>query len=102
MRTEWNVGPVGAVHYGLFFGDALVAKGPRQTSVDALAEIAAEANAYPRLISERQEMLAALQEAAKVIQLARRYFPKTVKHADRFTLENTCATVGAAIAKVQP
>ena len=42
-------------------------------------------------------MLEALEFAAQLIPIARRYFPKSIKNRDRFNLENTCATIGKAI-----
>jgi hypothetical protein len=46
-------------------------------------------------------LVAALEVAAKLVQTARQYFPKSVKHADRFALELTCADINAALAKVR-
>jgi len=40
----------------------------------------------------------ALEETAKLIPLARRQFPKSVSHSDRFALEVTCAAVAKALA----
>lgn len=49
------------------------------------------------LISNAPKMLQALEDCQRLIQIARQYFPKSVKNANKFTLENTCATVGKAI-----
>ena len=54
-----------------------------------------------RAVNSHEEMLEALKEAQKVISLAREYFPKSVRHADKFSLENTCATIGSAIAQAE-
>ena len=58
-----------------------------------------EANA--RLIAAAPELLAALQLAVKLIPVARRHFPKSVRNGDKFDLENACATITAAIAKTK-
>lgn len=64
--TEWRVAPAGAVHFGLFFGETMIAKATKRAgNYDALAEIAAEANSYPRLARERDELVAALVAIAK-------------------------------------
>ena len=57
----------------------------------------AEARANASLIASAPDMLEALEYAAEVIDLARRYFPKSIRHSDRFQLENACATIGKAI-----
>jgi len=46
-------------------------------------------------------LLAACEEAAQIIKTARQYYPTSIRNADTFALENTCATVGAAIAKAK-
>ena len=51
-----------------------------------------------RLIAAAPDLLAACEEAAQIIKTARQYFPKSMHNADAFALENTCATVTAAIA----
>ena len=56
-----------------------------------------EAEANARFIAAAPEMLDALQFAAQLIPIARRYFPKSIKNRDSFTLELTCATIGKAI-----
>ena len=43
---------------------------------------------YERLILTAPDMLEALHEALKVMQLAKRYFPKSIKNPDKFTLLN--------------
>lgn len=47
------------------------------------------------------DMYEALKEAAKLIELARQFFPKSMHNSDKFQLENTCAAIGKAIAKVE-
>jgi hypothetical protein len=54
-----------------------------------------------RLISAAPDMYEALKEADKLIGLARQYFPKSMHNNDKFQLENTCAAIGKAIAKVE-
>ena len=57
-----------------------------------------ESNA--RLIAAAPELLAALIEARSVLETASRYFPKSVKNSDRFSLLNVLANaVEPAIAK---
>lgn len=36
----------------------------------------------------------ALNAASSLVEVARRYFPKSIQNHDRFQLENTCATIG--------
>jgi len=54
-----------------------------------------EANA--QLMVTSPKMLEALEYCQKVIEIARHYFPKSIKNSDSFMLENCCATVGKAI-----
>ena len=57
-----------------------------------------EANA--RLIAAAPDMLQALKDALEIFQTAKRYFPKSVRNADRFNLINIEAnSVRNAIAK---
>lgn len=53
--------------------------------------------ANARMIAAAPEMLSALRLAAELIETARKHFPKSIKHADTFTLENVNATIGKAI-----
>lgn len=45
--------------------------------------------------------LAALLAAAEIIKTARRYFPKAIKHRDKWALELTNAEIGKAITKIE-
>lgn len=48
------------------------------------------------------DLLAACKDAAELCQLARRYFPKSIKNSDTFHLLNVEAnSIRAAIAKVE-
>lgn len=59
-----------------------------------------EALANARLIAAAPEMLEALNHALEIIQLAKQYFPKDVRHSDRFHLLNIEAnSIRPAIAK---
>lgn len=58
-----------------------------------------EANA--RLIASAPEMLEALEYAYKFVTIARKYFPRSIKHGDRLNLEIACATIGNAIHKAK-
>jgi hypothetical protein len=53
------------------------------------------------LCAAAPDMYEALKEASKLIDLARQYFPKSIHNSDKFQLENTCATIGKALAKVE-
>ena len=53
------------------------------------------------LFAAAPEMFEALKAAAEIIKTARQYFPKSIKHRDRFALENTGATIGAALHAVK-
>ena len=46
-------------------------------------------------------LVEACEEAEQIIKTARQYFPKSMRNADAFALENTCATVTAAIANAK-
>jgi len=68
------------------------------------AYIVTACNEYPQAlakIDEQQRRIAelegALRDAEKLIRIARNYFPKSIKQADKFQLENTCATIGKAL-----
>ncbi len=54
-----------------------------------------EANA--RLIAAGPANLEQLRDAAELLQLARKYFPKAVTNSDRFKLELTIAGISKAI-----
>lgn len=58
-----------------------------------------EVKANAKLIAAAPELLAACEEAKELIRVARRYFPKAIKNSDKFTLENTCASIGKAVDK---
>jgi len=59
----------------------------------------AEAAANARLIAAAPDLLAALESAAAMLRTARRYFPKSIRNRDRFSLENTLEnSVNKAIA----
>ena len=51
--------------------------------------------------ANEREMLQALEYAQEFIKLARRYFPKSIQHRDKFQLENACATIGKAIQRAK-
>lgn len=57
-----------------------------QDAVDAVNMV----NALPA-------MHEALEEAKKLIPIARVYFPKSIKVSGKFQLENTCACIGKAL-----
>jgi hypothetical protein len=43
------------------------------------------------------DTMEALERARDLILIARKYFPRSIKNSDRFTLENTNACICAAI-----
>ncbi len=52
------------------------------------------------LVAAAQEMLQALREANKVMEIAKQYFPKSIRNANRFMLLNVQENeVRKAIAK---
>lgn len=53
------------------------------------------------LIAAAPELLEACKYAAELVKTARKYFPKSIKNSDRFSLENTCATINKAIARAE-
>ncbi len=61
------------------------------------ADESSSANA--RLIAAAPELLEACKDALALVRKTRQYFPKSIKNSDKFTLENTCATLGTAIHK---
>jgi hypothetical protein len=60
-------------------------------------EAIANAAYIVRAVNAYAPMVEALKEAQKIIGTARQYFPKSIKNADTFSLENTCAGIGKAI-----
>lgn len=54
-----------------------------------------------KLKKDNAELLEACQEAMKLVEVARQYFPKSIHNGDKFKLENTCAMIGNAIAKTE-
>lgn len=62
-------------------------------------EPGAEALANAALISAAPDLMEALRYASELIETARQYFPKSIKHSDTFQLNNVCATVSKAINK---
>ena len=47
------------------------------------------------------DLLEACKVAEKLIRTARRYFPKSIRNSDKFDLENTGATISAAIHRAE-
>lgn len=68
-----------------------------------LEQYALEENrANSRLIAAAPDLLSALMAAKDVLETAKRYFPKSIKDADRFSLLNTLAnSVNPAILKAK-
>ena len=60
-------------------------------TVLAIGEYEEVGHANARLIAAAPEMLAALRKANEVMDLAKQYFPKSIRNADRFTLLNVQA-----------
>ena len=58
-----------------------------------------EARANARLICAAPELLEACKMAMELIKIARKRFPKSIKHDDKYVLESVCATIGNAINK---
>jgi hypothetical protein len=54
-----------------------------------------------RLEAAAPDMLEALKDAESLVKIARQYFPKSIQNGNKFTLENTCAAIGKAIAKAE-
>ncbi len=53
------------------------------------------------LIAAAPELLEACKYAERIIEVARKYFPKSIHNSDTFSLENACATIGKAIRKAE-
>lgn len=58
-----------------------------------------ENDANAAAIAAVPELLEALEFTMETLRIARQHFPKSVKNADTFRLENTCATVSKALKK---
>ncbi len=71
------------------------------TGVEAIDVSFEEATANAILFAAAPTLLEACKEAFDLIDLARQYFPKSIKNNAKFKLENTCATIGKAIAKTK-
>ena len=55
-----------------------------------------------KLFAAAPDLLAALEQAKSMLETASRYFPKSIKNSDRFSLLNTLAnSVNPAIAKAR-
>lgn len=63
-------------------------------AIDPVQETAA---LIVRAVNAHAQLVAACEEAARLIVTARKHFPKSVSHADRFELENANATITAAL-----
>ena len=61
----------------------------------------AQGIADARLISSAPDLLVALKEAAKMLETARQYFPKSIHNANTFSLLNVGASINKAIAKAE-
>jgi len=57
--------------------------------------------ANAQLISAAPDLLEAARQAVELVRTARRYFPKSIRDSDAFTLENTNAAISKAIAKAE-
>lgn len=75
------------------------ATNPYRERIATFEQSVAHPGEHGRLWEAAPDMLHALRLAQETINAARGYFPKSIKHADRFALENTSATIGTAIAK---
>jgi hypothetical protein len=54
-------------------------------------------------IAQREsELLEAMEKVYQLVQIARKYFPKSIKNNDKFDLENTNATIGKTVYRIQP
>ena len=61
-----------------------------------------EARANAKLIAAAPDLLDALIEARRILETASRYFPKSIKNSDRFSLLNVLANaVNPAIEKAK-
>ena len=49
-------------------------------------------------VNSHDALLEACKEANNLIEIARQYFPISIKNSDKFKLENVCATLSTAIA----
>lgn len=52
-----------------------------------------------KAINCHDDLLEACKVALDLVRVARDHFPKSMHDADKFKLENTCATIGKAIEK---
>lgn len=64
-----------------------------------ISERTAEAEANAKLIAASPIMLEALIKVKDMMEMARKYMPKSIKNSDRFDFENAVATIGSAIDK---
>ena len=67
--------------------------------MDGAVLVRGEVGALVQRANAAPDLLEACERAAEIIKTARQYFPKSVRKSDKFDLENTNATVTAAIAK---
>ena len=102
-QGKWEVDSISDVDqegksvYAVYCGKTRIAS--RIGYPGSISDNVSSANA--RLIAAAPDLLEACKEALKLIDIARKYFPKSIKNSDKFTLENTCATIGKAIAKAE-
>jgi hypothetical protein len=68
---------------------------------DAPVKITREVEANAKLIAAAPLLLEACKEAAILINIARLYFPKSIKDCNKFQLENTNATINKAISQAE-
>ncbi len=61
----------------------------------------ANARRIVQCVNSHDDLLEACIYAKKLIEIARQYFPKSIRNTDKFQLENTCAAIGKAIYKAE-
>ena len=104
-KTNWTVQQLETEHHGYDWPTYAIRQMPENYCLAVVGDVdrsTAEknkANAY--LMSAAPELFEACKDAANLVEIARKHFPKSMKNGDAFQLELVCAAINNAIRKAE-